>query len=324
MPKKSFSKLLSAGLLAGILVVSMAACTGSSSDSASGCTVTKSGTHSDKVKVTGKVGSKPTVKFAKGLSSKTTERTVVTDGDGIPAVDGSTASIRLTAYNATSAKLIDSEGYTASSPAFDLTVSKTDEIAGLYKAVHCATPGTRVVTVVPPVDAFGSSGQSDLGLGAKDSVVFVIDVASVKPPTTVLDKPDSSFPKVSFDSKGAPTITMPKAKAPTDLKIAYLKKGKGAVVQATDTVEVNYTGAIWATGKVFDSSWSRGTPASFPASGVIPGFSKALVGQKVGSELITVIPPAEGYADSPPTGIKATDTLVFVVDIISTGPTPAQ
>ena len=52
---------------------------------------------------------------------------------------------------------------------------------------------------------------------------------------------------------------------------------------------------------------------------MIPGFKAAIVGQTVGSQVIVTIPPAEGYgaAGVPAAGIGATDTLVFVVDILA-------
>jgi peptidylprolyl isomerase len=126
---------------------------------------------------------------------------------------------------------------------------------------------------------------------------------------------------VKLAANGEPTITVPKTDAPTALKIADLKKGTGKTVKTGDTVTVHYTGVVWSTGAVFDSSWTRGQPASFATTGVIPGFGKALVGQKVGSQVIAVIPPADGYGSSVPanqTAITATSTLVFVVDILAT------
>ena len=113
---------------------------------------------------------------------------------------------------------------------------------------------------------------------------------------------------------------MPKVDPPTTLTIEALKKGSGKTVSAGDTVTVHYTGVIWASGTVFDSSWKGGKPISFATTGVIPGFGKALVGQKVGSQVIAVIPPGDGYGATPPegSGIAATDTLVFVVDILAT------
>ena len=59
---------------------------------------------------------------------------------------------------------------------------------------------------------------------------------------------------------------------------------------------VQYTGAIWATGTVFDQSWGGGGPTTFPISGLITGFTQGLVGQTVGSQVVIVIPPGElGY-----------------------------
>ena len=82
---------------------------------------------------------------------------------------------------------------------------------------------------------------------------------------------------------------------------------------------MHYTGVIWATGEVFDSSWTLGEPTSFATTDVIPGFGKALVGQTVGSQVIAVIPPSEGYGEAGSGDlIGGTDTLVFVVDILAT------
>jgi peptidylprolyl isomerase len=78
---------------------------------------------------------------------------------------------------------------------------------------------------------------------------------------------------------------------------------------------------IWRTGKVFDSSWARNTPLTtvIGAGQVIPGWDKGLVGQTVGSRVMLTIPPADGYgsAGQSQAGIKGTDTLVFVVDILA-------
>jgi peptidylprolyl isomerase len=69
---------------------------------------------------------------------------------------------------------------------------------------------------------------------------------------------------------------------------------------------------------MFDSSWSRGAPATFQTTGVVAGFKKALEGQKVGSQVIAIVPPADGYGAQGSGEITATDTMVFVVDILKT------
>ncbi len=83
---------------------------------------------------------------------------------------------------------------------------------------------------------------------------------------------------------------------------------------------MQYTGVNWRTKKVFDSSWSRSTPfaLNIGVGQVIKGWDTGLIGQTVGSRVMLVIPPAEGYGKtgSSQAGIKGTDTLVFVVDIL--------
>ncbi len=320
-------KLLSAIALTGILVVSLAACSSTGTNSSSnGCTPTASGANSDKVKVTGKFGAEPKVTFSKGLTTKSTERSVVTAGSGkTVAAANSNVTLNYAVYNGTTGKKIDATGYTKGKD-IPYAVNK-DSIVGLYKAVLCSTAGTRVATIIPPADAFGTAGNSSLGIGAKDSVIFVIDVDSVKAPVKALAKANGTpqaapagFPTVVLAASGAPTITMPTTAPPTATQVAVLKKGSGKVVKAGDSVTMNYTGAIYATGKVFDSSWTRGQTFTTVTSGVIPGFTKALVGQAVGSQVIVVIPPVDGYGASGTSdgSIKGTDTIVFVIDILAT------
>ncbi len=96
-------------------------------------------------------------------------------------------------------------------------------------------------------------------------------------------------------------------------------EGDGVEVAGGDVVVVHYHGVNWNTGEVFDSSWERGEPASFPTGGVIPGFRDGLIGQSVGSRVIIVIPAELGYGPSGGTSdgsIGPTDTIVFVVDIL--------
>ena len=328
LPQESSTvpKIFRALALAGVVALSVSALAACSSSTTASCTPTKAGASSDKVKVSGKVGTAPKVTFSKGLTAKSTQRTVNVTGSGKVAAKGSNVTLDYAVYNGATGKKIEVTGYTAKT-AVAFTLDKTKLIPGLYKAVLCAPAGSRVTAVVPPADAFGSTGQTDLGIGAKDNIVFVIDVDKVAAAPKVLKKangaaqaPKAGYPTVKLAASGEPTITMPTTPAPTTLMITDLKKGTGPTVKAGATVTVHYTGAIYGTGKVFDSSWTRGTPATFQTTGVIPGFGKALVGQKVGSQVIAVIPPADGYGATPPSGsgIGATDTLVFVVDILAT------
>src|SRR5206468_533087 len=112
--------------------------------------------------------------------------------------------------------------------------------------------------------------------------------------------------------------------APTTLQTKVLIQGNGAPLAKGDTAVVSYAGQIWSTGKEFDSSYKRGDFQPFPigTGGTVPGFDKGLLGQKIGSRVMLVLPPKEGYGSkgNPQAGIKGTDTLVFVIDILGTIP----
>ena len=118
-----------------------------------------------------------------------------------------------------------------------------------------------------------------------------------------------------------PEIAFPQTAAPEDLAVQVLSHGDGEVVSAGDDIEVDYHGQTWA-GRVFDSSFDRGAPVTFPigVGAVIAGWDDGLVGKTVGSRVLLSIPPHLGYGERgmPQAGIRGTDTLVFVVDIRGT------
>lgn len=120
------------------------------------------------------------------------------------------------------------------------------------------------------------------------------------------------------DLKAEPVPSAGTPPAPTRLLTRDLVVGTGATAAATNTVQVQYVGANYADGKVFDASWTRGSPASFPLNGVIPGFEQAIVGMKVGGRREVVIPPDLGYgAQGSPPAVGPNETLVFVIDLLS-------
>lgn len=123
---------------------------------------------------------------------------------------------------------------------------------------------------------------------------------------------------------GAPAVPVPVGPPPTSLIIENLVTGTGTAVVATDTVTVNYIGVSCSTGKIFDSSWSRNEPATFPLDQVIPGWTQGLVGMQPGGERLLVIPPALGYGSSGQGSIAPDETLIFVVDLISVTPSPPK
>lgn len=313
-------------LVAG-LVVSLAACSATPAPVATpACTPTASGSASEAVTVAGDFGTKPkvTIKFPTAVPA--TQRTVAIKGSGPVAVTGSTVNVDFSLFDGTTGVELTSTGYSGTTTA--LPVDDTKFLPGIVKTLQCSEVGSRVVGVIPAADSYGAAGNDQLGVKPGEDIVFVVDVVSIAPPVVApLTAPDgadqpttSGFPTVATGADGTPTVTIPDSAPPTDLKIAQLKKGTHAVVKDGDNVVVNYVGVNWNTKKVFDSSFARGATATFKTSGVIPGFTAALVGQAVGSRVIVIIPPDKGYgaAGSPP-DIGGTDTLVFVIDILGIG-----
>lgn len=100
------------------------------------------------------------------------------------------------------------------------------------------------------------------------------------------------------------------------LQYKVIKAGTGATPKATDTVEVHYRGTL-IDGTEFDSSYSRGQPATFPVNGVIKGWTEALQLMKEGAKWQLVIPSDLAYG---PRGAGASigpnATLIFDVELL--------
>ncbi len=129
------------------------------------------------------------------------------------------------------------------------------------------------------------------------------------------------FPTVKGGYGTKPTLTFANANPSKSLQVKVLSEGTGPVVVKGQLLIADYLGQIWR-GKVFDNSYDRKEPIATPigTGQVIKGWDLGLVGKKVGSRVLLVIPPADGYgsAGSSGAGIKGTDTLAFVIDIVST------
>jgi len=122
-------------------------------------------------------------------------------------------------------------------------------------------------------------------------------------------------------------FTNPKFYLPTEseltttasgLKYMVIREGSGTPPTATDRFTAHYCG--WYTnGEVFDSSYSRNEPLNYPVFKMIPGWQEALVMMKPGSEYILVVSPELGYGVGGGNGIPPNSTLVFRMELLSTG-----
>jgi peptidylprolyl isomerase len=161
----------------------------------------------------------------------------------------------------------------------------------------------------------GGSGSSNstITIGNENSADSALAKASA---TSTTAKTPTSGPLAT-----EPKVTPPSGAAPTKLVVKDLITGTGAEAKAGQTVTVNYVGALFNGGKVFDASWKRSEPFTFPLGKgqVIPGWDQGIPGMKVGGRRELVIPAALAYGakGSPPT-IPPNAPLVFVVDLLGT------
>jgi FKBP-type peptidyl-prolyl cis-trans isomerase len=315
----AITSLLAAGVIAG--------CGSSSSSSAAAGSSSSASTSADtytSVTAAGAFGKAPTVTIpAKAGSGALYTKTLIQgSGPKLTSTQSLLGNFVLYDWSGKTHKLIGST-YTDKVP----TLFTGSLLPGLEKALEGQQVGSRVLAVIPPADAFGTAGNSQIGVGPKDTVVFVIDMVksfdnTAGVPGTQTSNGGGTLPTVTAGAAGkGPTITIPSTAAPKTLQVKTLIKGTGAVVKKGQYLVVQYTGVNYRTKKVFDSSWSRSAPfATVIGEGqVIPGWDTGLVGQTVGSRVLLVIPAVDGYGKtgSSAAGITGTDTLVFAVDIIS-------
>lgn len=206
---------------------------------------------------------------------------------------------------------------------FSFSVGGGNVIPGWDQGLVGRTVGSRVLLGIPSELGYGKQGAG-ADIPPDTALLFVVDVIgaygkgmAAKGTATPLD--DAALPKVTGDAATL-AVAMPGTAAPTDLVVKTLVQGDGAEVKAGQTIVVQYLGALWDGGKVFDASWARGgEPISFGIGNgqVIEGWDKGLVGVKAGSRVLLVIPSGLAYGDAgrPPT-IPAKSTLVFVVDVL--------
>lgn len=282
----------------------------------------------DDVKVTGEEGQQPVLEFEQPLTVEKTACRVLEEGEGDGLETGDIVRFDYAFFNARDGSEINtSYGQEPAEVVFNDELMK-----GVHLGLSGAKAGSRVLVAIAPGDGFEPTGEEG-GPTEDDTLLFIVDLHEIRSPLDRAEgkavEPVEGLPTVELDEDGAPTITVPDAEPPADLVAQLLIEGDGPVVESGQSITVHYTGMLWlpsdfelppgaqGTGEVFDSSWTRGTPATFPigTGGVIPGWDKGLVDQRVGSQVLLVIPPADGYPEGSGS-IPAGATLVFVVDIL--------
>ena len=277
----------------------------------------------DAVSISGEVGTAPEVKWKTAMDAGKIESETVTEGDGDELADKDNVLAHLWIGNGYSKREVYSTY--ADKKAEMLTVD--DQLPEFLAAVKGATVGSRIAVTASASEAFGEAGNSQLGIGNKDTVLVIVDLVS-----KVLDEPSGEetaapdwMPKPKFRDGAIKGFDFEGVPAPTDdLRRVQLLKGTGPRVKKGQTIAVRYLGQAFGEDKPFDENFGdtgKGAPTTFTigTGAVIKGWDQGLDGVPVGSRVVLEIPAELGYgADGQPdSGIPKNATLVFMIDILA-------
>jgi peptidylprolyl isomerase len=179
--------------------------------------------------------------------------------------------------------------------------------AGIFALVIVFAFGTIIALI------FGGSGGS-----SKDTASTTTPTTTAAPAlASVAGKPCVAV--TGTPPAGAPAVPVRTGTPPIQLVTQDLETGTGATVAPGATVTVDYIGVACSTGKIFDSSYSRGQPATFSLGSVIPGWTTGIPGMKVGGTRLLGIPPEQGYGNQGAgADIAPGEFLWFVVKVENT------
>jgi peptidylprolyl isomerase len=268
----------------------------------------------DKVSVSGSFGKAPKVKVDSPWAIDKTRTKVLDAGNGPVVGEGQSVEVNYYGVNGRTGKTFD-ESFSRGQP---IAFSLAQVVPGFSKGLVGQRQGSRVLIAMPGKDGYDPmGGNPQAGIEVGDTLIFVVDVVGgqLSGPEGATVQPKAGLPTVTENS-GKPEITIPESAPPTALEVQPLIKGKGKKVAANDTITFNYLWVRWSDGKVLEQTYGA-KPATTELSGLLPGMAKGLEGQTVGSRVLLVIPPADGYPDGNATpSVKPGETLVILVDLL--------
>jgi len=185
--------------------------------------------------------------------------------------------------------------------------------------VTFANQGWNGSVAVGAKTTFGFVGSGGQPVNCKLNGVSCNGVAATATPTTVAPTTVKPTTAPTTAATTAPTTAAPTTKANIPPASDLLPVTVSNKTGRNETVYLYVLGTNLATGKIFDQTWG-GNPYSGAANGFVTGFTNAIVGQTVGSQVLVVIAPADGYGPqggNSSAGIGKDDTLVFVIDILA-------
>ena len=137
--------------------------------------------------------------------------------------------------------------------------------------------------------------------------------------------PAAALPKISGRPGADPVVSIPAGMAPGRLIVRTLSPGHGPVIKPGDYVLFNVQGRVWAGDRKIVDSFASRQPQGLPLRAGLRAW-RDLAGQRVGSRVLMVVPPRDGFGRSGSSrlGVTGRDTLVFVFDLLATMPPTAH
>lgn len=266
-------------------------------------------------------GTGSSVDFPTPLVVKKPQVSTITAGDGAQVRDGDQVDFTVTTYFGADGQKLS--GNDTASQRFAAGV--TDN--AISEALVCAHAGDRLVLVSTTADAYGEGAGASGNLEDDDTLVSIIDVGSVYlgKADGLNQLPQDGMPTVVTAVDGTPAISVLAVSAPDHTRTSVIKGGDGRTVKAKDTVVLNYSLWTWPTtqgddpvpvSNTWDAHRSQDFPMTQAENGLPQGILDALIGQKVGSQVLLVLAPGDDSftEDTAPSGADA--TYIFVFDIL--------
>ncbi len=286
------------------------------------------GDASSLVTAKGSLGSAPSVDFPTPLIVSEPEVTLIEAGDGETVVKDGQVDYAVSYFNGATGEKLGSTGYgtiDSDDPPARSAVGLDDY--AISTAFECVSVGDRIALASTAGEAFG---EGEAGLPDETVIVLVIDVLD-----TFLGKadgfnqlPQDGMPVVVTAVDGTPAITLTGLTKPESTRAATIKGGDGRTVRDGDRVHVHLRVWTWPDGdgepSQFADTWADRQQSydlvldGDAANPIPPGVQAAVTGAKVGSQLLVVIPPGPDSYATPPQGLDADATMIWVVDILGT------
>lgn len=255
------------------------------------------------ISVTGTGGVVPELDFPVPLTLSAPQEQVVWEGAGDELVEGGPVLLRVYTESGADGSVVRDDF--ASVPVAYLMTP--EEIGSeLYAVLEGHAVGARLMYAA---DTDGTP------------LVSTIDILPTSASGDVR-APEEGLPSVEHGEGGVPTVTIPEGvEPPAEPVVRQTIRGTGGQVASGQQVVIQLLAVRWSTGEVFDTTWGEGLrplTVTLGADQLIEGFEEGLVDLPVGSEVMLVVPPGLGFG---PSGNElATETLVYVVDILAVSP----